>query len=71
MITINVFNVTHTDSKNYICSIEMPKYKQLKRIKNFLREYIRKQSATDFNQGRCRFYVFQANTFILNETDLS
>lgn len=71
MITINVFNVTHTDSKNYITSIEMPNYKQFKRIKDYLREYVRKQSSTDFNQGKCRFYVFEANTFVLNETNLS
>ena len=70
-ITINVFNVSHVDSKNYITSIEMPQYKQLKRIKRFLAQYVKQQGANDFNHGRMRFYVFQANTFVLRETDLN
>jgi hypothetical protein len=70
-ITINVFNVLHTDTRNYITSIEMPDYKQLKRIKRFLAEYVRKQSSNDFNHKKCRFYVFQGNGFVIRESDLT
>jgi hypothetical protein len=70
-ITINVFNVLHTDTRNYITSIEMPDYKQLKRIKRFLAEYVRKQSSNDFKHKKCRFYVFQGNGFVIRESDLT
>ena len=68
--TINVFNIDCLSTDNYITSIEMPRYKQTKRVFDFLRAYVKRQGATDFNQGKMRFYVFQSNTFVIKECDL-
>ena len=71
-ITVSVFNTTNTESKNYITSIEMPKYKQMGRTVNYLREYIKTQSAFDETHRRIRYYVFESKSnFIFKEVDLS
>jgi len=69
-ITVNVFNTDHTNTKNYINSFEMPKYKQTKRIIEFLKKYVKNQQSNDFNHLTIRYYVFQSNAFLLKENDL-
>ena len=69
-IVVNVYNVTHTNPKNYITAIEMPMYKQVTRTAKYLKNYVKMQRANDFNHGRIRFYEFVANGFIFNEKSL-
>ena len=69
-IVVNVFNTT-MESKDYITCIEMPKFKQMGRTINYLREYVKLQSGGDSNHYRIRYYIFQSNTFVLKEADLS
>jgi len=69
-IECNVYNTTHTENKNYITTIKVPKYKQIGRTVSFLRNYLREQSMNDFNHSRMRFYVFKSDDFLLRETDL-
>jgi len=71
MITINVYNVDHTNANNYITSIEIPNYKQMGRTLKFLRDYVKRQRANDFNHRIMRFYVFHSNTFLIKQTDLT
>ena len=69
-ITVNVYNSTFADKDNYMNCFEMPKYKQMSRTKKFLKNYVKEQSANDFNFGRHMFYVFESNTFVIKESDL-
>jgi hypothetical protein len=69
-ITVNVFNTDYNSPKHYIHSFEMPKYKQFKRTIIFLKEYIKAQKSNDFNNLSIRFYVFQANEFLLKENEI-
>ena len=70
-IIVNVFNVTHTDSKNYITSIEIPDYKRMGNTMKYLKNYIKSQAPNDCNNLHMRFYVFYSNTFLIKETDLN
>jgi hypothetical protein len=69
-IVVNVYNVTHTNPKNYITAIEIPMYKQTTRTARYLKNYVKMQRANDFNHRRMRFYEFLSNSFVFNETDL-
>lgn len=71
MITVNVFNVSHIDSKNYITSIEIPEYKYMANTLKALKNYVKTQAPNDFNNLTMRFYVFHSNTFLIKETDLN
>ena len=54
-ITVNVYTNNY-ESKNYLCSFKMNKYKQLARIKEKLREFI--QQEEDEKHKKIRFYCF-------------
>jgi hypothetical protein len=71
MITVNVFNVSHIDSKNYITSIEIPKYQYIGCTLKALKNYVKTQAPNDSNNLNMRFYVFYSNTFLIKETDLN
>lgn len=69
-ITINVFNVTHTNKNNYLYSFKIKQYKQLKRTVNAIKKHLKDQKFNDNNQLTIRFYVFQSNTFLFKETEI-
>ena len=69
MKAIDVYTVSHTDNTNYINTINIPSYKQLKRTKDYLREYVRIQK--DHDKGRLRYYVFHnPNQWVITEADI-
>lgn len=70
-ITVNVFNISSVDDKNYLYCIKMPDYKQWARRIKFLRQHVKEQGANDYNFGRIRYYVFQANMWTMRESDLT
>ncbi len=68
-ITVNVYNNNY-DSKNYICSFKMNKYKQLTRIKKKLKEFVQQQQ--DEKHKKMLFYCFDLYHYQmkLTESDL-
>jgi len=68
-ITVNVYNNNY-ESKNYICSFKMNKYKQLATIKKKLKEFIQQQQ--DEKNKKIRFYRFDLYHYNmkLSESDL-
>jgi len=70
--TINVYTFDYSN-KNYLTSVEMPKYKQLKRIKKYLINFIKNQQ--DMKHKKVRFYCFDIYhdnyKMKLKETDLN
>jgi hypothetical protein len=44
---------------NYHTTVEIPNYKQMKRIVYALKEYIRIQERSDEENKRMRFYIFE------------
>lgn len=72
MATIQVYSITHITTDGYLTSIEIPDYKQLKRIKDFLSDWIRKQYKYDLLHSKIRFYVFRfEDGMVLRESDIN
>jgi hypothetical protein len=69
-ITVNVYNTTF-ESKDFICSFQMKKYKNIKTIKKKLIDFIRLQE--DEKNQKFRFYCFDLYHYNMKikESDLN
>tara|TARA_R110002020_G_scaffold386997_1_gene597735 strand:+ start:818 stop:1078 length:261 start_codon:yes stop_codon:yes gene_type:complete len=77
-ISVNVYNSSALDNNSYICTIEMPLYKQVARTVRYLKKYVELQKENDLKHQRIRNYSFRASTdgkifigFIFSETTLA
>ena len=77
-ISVNVYGSSSLDNNSYICTIEMPLYKQVARTVKYLKKYVALQKANDLRHQRIRNYSFRASIdgkvfigFIFSETTLA
>lgn len=67
---INIYNGIVND-KNYLSTVEIPNYKQLKRIVDKLKLIKLELNKNDLKHNKIRYYIFKVNhNTILSEKDL-
>lgn len=70
-MNISIYN-TLVNNDNYIASIEIKEYKQLKRIITKLKEIKTNLKKNDAINKKIRYYIFKVNdNIILSENDLN